>query len=115
LIRIIERPINGRWTGGITCDEDALPELLFYDYGVAQDAGFGDLSNFNDAFRAEFGVSRTRFRNKRRLDKIKVQNEAEILCRTSQQPMLLTSTITPWTKFLVGTPDDTGATFVRPS
>jgi AraC family transcriptional regulator len=29
---------------------------------VAYDAGFGDLSNFNHAFRAEFGVSPRRFR-----------------------------------------------------
>jgi AraC family transcriptional regulator len=29
---------------------------------IALDAGFGDLSNFNHAFRAEFGVSPTRFR-----------------------------------------------------
>ena len=32
---------------------------------IALDAGFGDLSNFNHAFRAEFGVSPTRFRSKR--------------------------------------------------
>lgn len=31
---------------------------------IALDAGFGDLSNFNHAFRAEFGVSPTRFRSK---------------------------------------------------
>jgi AraC family transcriptional regulator len=31
---------------------------------IALDAGFGDLSNFNHAFRAEFGVSPTRFRDK---------------------------------------------------
>ena len=30
---------------------------------VALDAGFGDLSNFNHAFRAEFGVSPTEFRS----------------------------------------------------
>lgn len=29
---------------------------------IALDSGFGDLSNFNHAFRAEFGVSPTRFR-----------------------------------------------------
>ena len=29
---------------------------------IALDTGFGDLSNFNHAFRAEFGVSPTRFR-----------------------------------------------------
>jgi len=32
---------------------------------IALDTGFGDLSNFNHAFRAEFGVSPTRFRSKR--------------------------------------------------
>ena len=30
---------------------------------IALDAGFGDLSNFNHAFRTEFGVSPTRFRS----------------------------------------------------
>jgi AraC family transcriptional regulator len=30
---------------------------------IALDTGFGDLSNFNHAFRAEFGVSPTRFRS----------------------------------------------------
>ena len=30
------------------------------------DAGFGDVSNFNRAFRAEFGVSPRRFRQRRR-------------------------------------------------
>jgi AraC-like DNA-binding protein len=29
---------------------------------IALDAGFGDLSNFNHAFRNEFGVSPARFR-----------------------------------------------------
>jgi AraC-like DNA-binding protein len=33
---------------------------------IALDAGFGDLSNFNHAFRAEFGVSPTQFRGKPR-------------------------------------------------
>jgi AraC-like DNA-binding protein len=32
---------------------------------LALEAGFGDLSNFNHAFRAEFGVSPSKFRNKR--------------------------------------------------
>jgi AraC-like DNA-binding protein len=32
---------------------------------IALDAGFADLSNFNQAFRTEFGLSPTRFRNKR--------------------------------------------------
>jgi len=31
---------------------------------IPLDAGFRDLSNFNHAFRAEFGVSPTRFRSK---------------------------------------------------
>ena len=31
---------------------------------IALDTGFGDLSNFNHAFRTEFGVSPTRFRSK---------------------------------------------------
>jgi AraC family transcriptional regulator len=33
---------------------------------VALDAGFGDLSNFNHAFRAEFGVTPTAFRDRAR-------------------------------------------------
>ena len=32
---------------------------------IALDAGFGDLSNFNHAFRAEFGLSPSQFRSKR--------------------------------------------------
>lgn len=34
---------------------------------IALDAGFGDVSNFNRAFRAEFGVSPTAYRKGRRL------------------------------------------------
>ena len=33
---------------------------------VALDAGFGDVSNFNHAFRAEFGVSPRAYRERRR-------------------------------------------------
>ena len=33
---------------------------------IALDAGFGDVSNFNHAFRAEFGVSPRRYRQRRR-------------------------------------------------
>jgi AraC-like DNA-binding protein len=33
---------------------------------IALDAGFGDLSNFNQAFRTEFGVSPMRFRGNKR-------------------------------------------------
>jgi len=33
---------------------------------VAFDAGFGDISNFNKAFRGEFGVSPTTYRQRRR-------------------------------------------------
>ena len=33
---------------------------------VAYDAGFGDLSNFNRTFKAEFGASPTRYRKRRR-------------------------------------------------
>jgi AraC-like DNA-binding protein len=32
---------------------------------VALDAGFGDVSNFNRAFRAEFGVNPTAYRRRR--------------------------------------------------
>jgi len=32
---------------------------------VALDAGFGDVSNFNHAFRGEFGVSPRRYRQRR--------------------------------------------------
>jgi AraC-like DNA-binding protein len=33
---------------------------------VAFEAGFGDVSNFNRAFRAEFGASPTAYRQRRR-------------------------------------------------
>jgi AraC-like DNA-binding protein len=33
---------------------------------LALDAGFGDVSNFNRAFRREFGVSPTKYRQRRR-------------------------------------------------
>ncbi|HEX2452801.1 MAG TPA: AraC family transcriptional regulator [Vicinamibacterales bacterium] len=42
----------------------ALEQVHILD--VALDAGFGDISNFNRAFRAEFGVSPRRFRQRRR-------------------------------------------------
>jgi AraC-like DNA-binding protein len=32
---------------------------------IALDCGFGDVSNFNRAFRAEFGVSPRAYRNRR--------------------------------------------------